>query len=100
MARIGSGRSSPCRRPRAKAAGLPFPYTTGPPARPRPARQSVNLPARTLVGKALRGSQGETGTMTTTEARDRSPTVGPSKPRLLDVLGPGLITGASDDDPS
>src|SRR5919202_2524467 len=30
----------------------------------------------------------------------RSPVVGPSKPRLLDVLGPGLITGASDDDPS
>ena len=30
----------------------------------------------------------------------RSPTVGPSKPRLLGVLGPGLITGASDDDPS
>src|SRR5471030_1794645 len=29
-----------------------------------------------------------------------SPTVGPSKPRLLKVLGPGLITGASDDDPS
>lgn len=29
-----------------------------------------------------------------------SPTVGPSKPRLLRVLGPGLITGASDDDPS
>jgi len=27
-------------------------------------------------------------------------TVGPSKPRLLGVLGPGLITGASDDDPS
>ncbi|SFT22840.1 divalent metal cation transporter [Methylobacterium sp. yr668] len=26
--------------------------------------------------------------------------VGPSKPRLLPVLGPGLITGASDDDPS
>ena len=26
--------------------------------------------------------------------------VGPSKPRLLGVLGPGLITGASDDDPS
>src|SRR5260370_38491435 len=24
----------------------------------------------------------------------------PSKPRLLRVLGPGLITGASDDDPS
>ena len=28
------------------------------------------------------------------------PVVGPSKPRLLQVLGPGLITGASDDDPS
>ncbi len=24
----------------------------------------------------------------------------PERPRLLDVLGPGLITGASDDDPS
>ena len=30
----------------------------------------------------------------------RSPVVGPSKPRLLRILGPGLITGASDDDPS
>ncbi|QKC85555.1 Nramp family divalent metal transporter [Mesorhizobium sp. NZP2077] len=28
------------------------------------------------------------------------PVVGPSKPRLLGLLGPGLITGASDDDPS
>ena len=28
-----------------------------------------------------------------------SPSVGPSKPRLLRVLGPGLIAGASDDDP-
>jgi len=28
------------------------------------------------------------------------PVVGPSKPRLLGILGPGLITGASDDDPS
>jgi NRAMP (natural resistance-associated macrophage protein)-like metal ion transporter len=26
--------------------------------------------------------------------------VGPSKPRLWNILGPGLITGASDDDPS
>ena len=24
----------------------------------------------------------------------------PERPRLADVLGPGLITGASDDDPS
>ena len=31
---------------------------------------------------------------------ERSATVGPSKLRLLNVLGPGLITGASDDDPS
>jgi len=29
-----------------------------------------------------------------------SPVVGTTKPRLLGVLGPGLITGASDDDPS
>jgi Mn2+/Fe2+ NRAMP family transporter len=28
------------------------------------------------------------------------PVVGTSKPRLLGILGPGLITGASDDDPS
>src|SRR6201996_7949021 len=31
---------------------------------------------------------------------DQSPVVGPTKPRLLGVLGPGLVTGASDDDPS
>src|ERR1700740_2335402 len=30
----------------------------------------------------------------------RSPVIGPTKPRLLGALGPGLITGASDDDPS
>jgi NRAMP (natural resistance-associated macrophage protein)-like metal ion transporter len=29
-----------------------------------------------------------------------SPVIGPSKPRLWQILGPGLITGASDDDPS
>ena len=29
-----------------------------------------------------------------------SAAVGPAKPRLLGILGPGLITGASDDDPS
>jgi NRAMP (natural resistance-associated macrophage protein)-like metal ion transporter len=35
-------------------------------------------------------------------AADLAPStvVGPTKPRLLGVLGPGLITGASDDDPS
>ncbi len=35
-----------------------------------------------------------------TNAAPRSPAVEPSKPRLLRILGPGLITGASDDDPS
>jgi len=30
----------------------------------------------------------------------RSPVVGPSKPRLWHRFGAGLITGASDDDPS
>jgi NRAMP (natural resistance-associated macrophage protein)-like metal ion transporter len=34
------------------------------------------------------------------EAAPRSTVVGPSKPRLWKTLGPGLITGASDDDPS
>jgi NRAMP (natural resistance-associated macrophage protein)-like metal ion transporter len=34
------------------------------------------------------------------EVRPVSAVVGPSKPRLWKVLGPGLITGASDDDPS
>ncbi len=34
------------------------------------------------------------------DPEDASPVVGPSHPRLLSVLGPGLITGASDDDPS
>ena len=33
-------------------------------------------------------------------AEGSDPVIGTSKPRLLGVLGPGLITGASDDDPS
>jgi NRAMP (natural resistance-associated macrophage protein)-like metal ion transporter len=33
-------------------------------------------------------------------ARSSSSVVAPSKPRLLRLLGPGLITGAADDDPS
>ena len=32
--------------------------------------------------------------------RTCSDVVGPSKPRLWRILGPGLITGAADDDPS
>jgi NRAMP (natural resistance-associated macrophage protein)-like metal ion transporter len=35
-----------------------------------------------------------------TERAARSPVVGPSKPRLLKLLGPGLISGAADDDPT
>jgi Mn2+/Fe2+ NRAMP family transporter len=31
---------------------------------------------------------------------DKSAVVEPSKPRILEILGPGLITGASDDDSS
>jgi Mn2+/Fe2+ NRAMP family transporter len=34
------------------------------------------------------------------EPTSRSPVVGPSKPRLLEVLGPGLISGAANDDPT
>ncbi len=34
------------------------------------------------------------------DPEEPSPVVGTSKPRLWRVLGPGLITGASDDDPS
>jgi NRAMP (natural resistance-associated macrophage protein)-like metal ion transporter len=34
------------------------------------------------------------------DATARSPAIAPNKPRLLGILGPGLITGASDDDPS
>jgi NRAMP (natural resistance-associated macrophage protein)-like metal ion transporter len=37
---------------------------------------------------------------TATRPVDRSSVVGPAKPRLWRVLGPGLITGAADDDPS
>jgi NRAMP (natural resistance-associated macrophage protein)-like metal ion transporter len=33
-------------------------------------------------------------------SKTRTPVVEPSKPRLLEVLGPGLVTGAADDDPS
>lgn len=38
--------------------------------------------------------------MDTMETSGRSEVVGSSKPRLLGVLGPGLISGASDDDPT
>jgi Mn2+/Fe2+ NRAMP family transporter len=37
---------------------------------------------------------------TNDEALTPSEVVGPSKPRLWNILGPGLVTGASDDDPS
>jgi Mn2+/Fe2+ NRAMP family transporter len=40
------------------------------------------------------------GARIATERPARSPVVGPSKPRLLKLLGPGLISGAADDDPT
>src|SRR5882757_4644774 len=42
----------------------------------------------------------ESGRAASRRNKGASPVVAPSKPRLLKVLGPGLITGASDDDPS
>lgn len=53
--------------------------------------------AEQAVGRAgpAKGGQAEPGSSTS-----QDPVVGGSKPRLLGVLGPGLITGASDDDPS
>jgi Mn2+/Fe2+ NRAMP family transporter len=47
------------------------------------------------MGVADENATGPAETPTST-----SPVVGSSKPRLLQLLGPGLITGASDDDPS
>ena len=38
--------------------------------------------------------------MTDTQIAPKSTVVESSKPRLLEILGPGLVTGASDDDPS
>jgi Mn2+/Fe2+ NRAMP family transporter len=38
--------------------------------------------------------------MPTKSKSDKSEVVEPTKPRLLGLLGPGLVTGASDDDPS
>ncbi len=38
--------------------------------------------------------------MSNEQVGGRSAVVEPSKPRILEILGPGLVTGASDDDPS
>ena len=42
----------------------------------------------------------ETPSAVAVDLNDRNPVIGSSKPRLLSILGPGLITGAADDDPS
>jgi NRAMP (natural resistance-associated macrophage protein)-like metal ion transporter len=42
----------------------------------------------------------DTGRIKPEKDGSQDPVVGASKPRLLRLLGPGLITGASDDDPS
>jgi NRAMP (natural resistance-associated macrophage protein)-like metal ion transporter len=51
------------------------------------------------------GRAGKSAIMESGQADDHDPelpssVIAPSKPRLLSILGPGLITGASDDDPS
>ena len=62
--------------------------------------------ATTLVAAApqhvsiLRQKESKLVSSIETDPRLRDPVVGTSKPRLLGVLGPGLITGAADDDPS
>jgi Mn2+/Fe2+ NRAMP family transporter len=35
-----------------------------------------------------------------TEIEAQEPLKQPERPKLLEIMGPGLITGASDDDPS
>ena len=48
------------------------------------------------------GARPSAGERATAEARGQRdyPVIGASKPRLWQVLGPGLVTGAADDDPS
>ena len=46
------------------------------------------------------GVHGIEGTAVNKGSRRPATIKSPAKPRLHDVLGPGLITGASDDDPS
>lgn len=58
---------------------------------------NFQMAKRAAAGRAepARGRHVKPGSNTS-----RDPVVGGSKPRLLGILGPGLITGASDDDPS
>jgi len=53
-----------------------------------------------MAGSALKSPKDESAAGETRRRKQASPVVESSKPRLLRVLGPGLITGASDDDPS
>lgn len=55
-------------------------------------------PGQTAGRREAGAGQPMTSEVNDSESPD--PVVGTSKPRLLDVLGPGLITGAVDDDPS
>jgi hypothetical protein len=50
----------------------------------------VSLPDKRLAGRE--------STMTEIEAQEAVKQ--PERPKLLEIMGPGLITGASDDDPS
>jgi Mn2+/Fe2+ NRAMP family transporter len=53
-----------------------------------------------MVDTAANDPAAQSGGQDSRRNKAASPVVAPSKPRLLKVLGPGLITGASDDDPS
>lgn len=63
----------------------------------------VDQENRPTTVEAVFASSGQAHGPTPAEDNDPewpSPVVGPSRPRLFSVLGPGLVTGASDDDPS
>ncbi|MFT8368164.1 MAG: divalent metal cation transporter [Acetobacter papayae] len=63
----------------------------------------VDQENRPTTVEAVSASSGQAHGPTSAEDNDPewpSPVVGPSRPRLFSVLGPGLVTGASDDDPS
>mgnify|MGYP004706083037 CR=1 FL=1 len=63
----------------------------------------VDQENRPTTVEAVSASSGQANGPAPAEDNDPewpSPVVGPSRPRLFSVLGPGLVTGASDDDPS
>lgn len=65
-------------------------------------QMELERPTGVIKGCSMTASAGADWMSSTQETvpAEPSPVVGTRKPRLLDALGPGLITGASDDDPS